>query len=745
MSARASSRLLFSLSCALAPLLTPISAFADEGAPEDDEIVVTAQRREQSVQSTPLAVTALSAEMLEDHGVQTLNDLVGIVPGFAVRDAGQSLQYNLRGYISTDGRANADGPVAVYIDDVFLGATVMQQMQSLDVSRVEALRGPQGTLFGRNAVGGLIHFISNTPDDEFGGYARLQLGDFDERIAEGAINVPINERLAVRAALKYNYNDGWQQNLMGGRNRSSIDAIAGRIQVEARLTDTLEANFSFQADHERNQYQGYTSLGAMNAAGTAVCAYDAIVAGDCFLGGAPFSNVPPGTPSLASYDPRHIYSTLDSNPDNYDAQLAIGRFDWDVSPNLTLSSITSWAYGERSFIEDDNATGIAANDFFNLLQHDYDGSQISQEFRAAGSTEGGTEYVLGLYYLDSEKNDLYAFLTPDASAIMLYAYPLERIDTQTVAVFGQGEFPLTDDLHLIAGGRYTWEEKESRRINQAGVELPASSGDVSRFTGRLGLQWTPSSDLLFYGHASTGFKSGEFPSVGTNAPLEMVDPETIAAFEIGMKSDLFDNMLRLNLAAYFNQIEDKQSVTTIQIGGVQQPYFVNFGEVEQRGVEAELTFVPNDDLVLSAMVAYADNEVHPEAGITVQRLANFQAFSLEGNELPGAPPFMASVNGDWTLPVGLPGDLVVGVTWRYQSKTYWNLSNNEVEVQPAFDVGDVRLTYTSPDDRWSIGAFVNNVTDTKYENVNFSFGGSDVLTIQWARPRWAGVRASVNF
>lgn len=746
---------IYSLAVALS--VSPVfatSVYAQEDqqpAPATDDsglgdIVVTAQRREQSIQSTPIAVTSLSGDTLVTRGLQSVNDLAGVVPGFAVRDAGQSMQYNLRGYISTDGRANADGPVAVYIDDVFLGAAVMQQMESLDVSRVEALRGPQGTLFGRNAVGGLVHYISNTPGDEFGGYARLQLGQFDERIAEGALNIPLGDDAALRVAMKYNRNSGWQENLLGGKNRSSKNALSGRAQLKFQVTDTLKATFSFQADHQRNQYQGYTSLGALNQAGTAVCSYSDIVAGNCFLGGAAFSNVPAGTKSLATYNPKRIYSTLASDPDNYDAQLAIARFDWEAGDHLTLSSITSWAHGKRSFIEDDNATGLAANAPFNFLQHAFDGEQVSQELRASGRLFGDTQYVLGAYYLKSTKHDLYAFLDPNAQNIIFYATPYETLKTETLAAFGQAEVPLTDQLRAIVGGRYTWEKKKSQRQTENGAFLPDSSASLDRFTGKVGLEWTPGNGLMFYGHASTGFKSGEFPSNGDNAPLDIVAPETITAYEIGMKSDFFDRKVRLNLAAFANEIKNKQSVTTIIDGsGTQRPYFVSFGRVVQKGFEAELTVRPIDAVTLGGSIAYTDNKIRPVAGVTVQRLANFQTFSLDGNQLPGAPKFQANLNADVTLPVGLPGDLVFGVSWRFQGKTYMNLSNNEVEVQPAYNVGDLRLTYTAPDDRWNVGAFVSNVTNTYYSNVNFSFGGSDVLTIQWARPRWAGVRAGINF
>lgn len=743
----------FAVALSLAPAFAT-SAYAQESeqpaSTTDDsglgDIIVTAQRREQSVQSIPVAVTSFSGDTLVSRGAQSVNDLAGLVPGFAVRDAGQSMQYNLRGYISTDGRANADAPVAVYIDDVFLGAAVMQQMESLDVSRVEALRGPQGTLFGRNAVGGLVHYISNTPDNEFGGYARLQLAQYDERIAEGALNLPLGDDAALRVALKYNRNSGWQENLLGGKNRSSKNALSGRAQLKFQLSDNLTANLSFQADHQRNQYQGYTSLGALNQAGTAVCSYSQIVAGNCFLGGAAFSNVPAGTKSLATYNPKRIYSTLADDPDNYDAQLAIARFDWEAGDNLTLSSITSWAHAKRSFIEDDNATGIAANAPFNFLKHAFDGEQVSQELRASGNIFGDTQYVLGAYYLNSTKHDLYAFLDPTAQNIIFYATPFETLKTETLAAFGQADIPLTEQLRAIIGGRYTWEKKKSLRQRENGTFLPDSKDSLDRFTGKLGLEWAPSNDLMLYGHASTGFKSGEFPSNGDNAPLAIVKPETITAFELGMKTDFFDRKVRVNLAAFANEIKNKQSVTTIiDSTGTQRPYFVSFGKVVQKGFEAELTVRPMDEITLGTSIAYTDNKIRPLAGVTVQRLANFQTFSLDGNQLPGAPKFQANLNADVTLPVGLPGDLVFGVSWRFQGKTFMNLSNNAVEVQPAYNVGDLRLTYTAPDDRWNIGAFVNNVTNTYYSSVNFSFGGSDVLTIQWARPRLAGVRAGINF
>jgi len=741
------------LALATAPM---ICAFAqDTGSAQGlEEVIVTAQRREQRLQETPVAVTAVSGEELAARNMQNANSLVGVVPSFSIRDAGQTVQYSLRGYVSTDARSVADQPVALYIDDVFLGGTILTQMESVDVKRIEALRGPQGTLFGRNATGGLIHFISNGPTEELDGKVSLQLGDYDERILEGAIGGPLGQSLRGRIALKYNYNGGWQKNLMGGEDRDSKDALAGRAQLAWDISSDLTATLSFQFDRERNQYQGFSSFGTLSQDASSICSYQQIRSLKCYIGGAPFSNVAAGTRSLATYEPDRIYSTMGKSPFDFDAYIGIGRLDWKANANLTISSISAVAGGNRTFVEDDNATGLANNDPFNFLGHDADIHQFSQEFRASGETDGGMDYVAGLYYLNSSKTYLLTLQDGDGKTPIFYLGPKEMLDTESLAAFGQLEYPFTDSLRAIIGGRVTYEKKTLERTLRPGFidlgtseRLPTSSGSTTEPTGKIGLQWIINPGLNFYGHISTGFKSAEYASDKADAKLKLVDPEKVTSLELGMKSQWLDDRLALNAAVFSSKIKNKQSTTSIRDPntGAQVPYFVNFGDVDQLGAELELTAQLFDSLLLSGNVSYIDNSIDPAKNITVERLAFFNSYTLKDNQLPGAPPFQAGATAEWTLPIPTTGALALAVDWRWVDKQYWNLSNNEVEIEPSYDVGNVRLGYTSKDSRWLLSAFCNNVTNTKVANVNFSFAGSDALTVQWGKPRWYGVRGEYRF
>jgi iron complex outermembrane receptor protein len=732
-----------------------------------EEIVVTATRREERLQDVGIAVTALNGQMLTDLNITTATDITRAVPSLKMNAYSSSqVVFNIRGVSQNDYGDQQEPPVAVYQDDSYSSSINLASFPVFDLARVEVLRGPQGTLFGRNATGGAIQFISNKPTKDFGGYATATYGSYNQWILEGAVSGPLSENLQGRVAAIFNQDDGYMESVIPGiDDRGGNDHYALRGQLAWQPSDTTDLNLLvryMKADSEtqagiysqepacpNDQFQGEFTPPDV------ACGFWGTGPGE---GGTGYRN-DAITPSRGG-DPWKTAETQESYVDREITGVTL-HFDWDIGESLHLVSITDYQDASKFYLEGGDASPVDGV----LFYQGSDLEQFSQEFRLSGTT-GDHTWVAGVYGMDVDGDYTGKFATP------FYGYdPTIEMSQKTTswALFAQDEWTFAEAWKLVVGARYWSDEREGTYFGTA-PEVPGLSAPVtivfnqnevppggSRIspsdaknsfdgvTARVQLDWKPSDDMLLYASFNRGSKSGGYTfSTGTpydpdgsltipRSFLEGIpfDEETLDAFEVGMKSALGESTT-LNVAAFYYDYADYQAFA--QFGPVQT--VINL-DAELTGLEAELTSRPIAGLTLQLGASFLDSKVKdvplPD-GVTV-----------EDHDLPQAPEFSGNALAryefglaDGTL--GIQGDLL------YSSSFCFTVLCAPVEEEDSYTVVNARISYDSGNGRWGVAAFVNNLFEEEYRVYAFDsslFAG--VVAGVYARPRWYGLSATYRF
>ncbi len=727
----------------LAALLLPITGMAQTIM---EEIVVTAQKVEQSVDDVPVAVSAMSGDTLRELGFQSSADIAAQVPNVDIGDTGFNLLFAIRGITLQDfGDAN-ESPVGFYIDDVYRGTLAGQINQLYDIERVEVLRGPQGTLYGRNTTAGLVHYISKKPTHELDGYAQVQLGSFDQRIAEAAVGGPLGDRVRARISGKYNKDDGWQENQAAGGGRfAATDAWAVRGQVEIDLTDTWTSLTAASYSSQNNTSPIYGYMGVLTSPTSfEQCAVPDINAGRCY-NFAGFRDPDP--------DPEHIWTELTPDQAHNDADIfsVSERLTWKLTDDLELMSLTAYETVDKSSVvdEDSSATGAFGIGFQFEDEYDADTEQFSQELRLTGQLND-SPWVAGLFYFDDSKDVTSTVRmlenppgTPDTAA---------TVDTESWAAYADWQPKFTDTLGAVVGLRYT---KETKDVTAATAGVSASKElDTDAVTGRVGLTWAPSDDLLTYATISTGFKSGEFNTtllLGDIDALSAADKETVTNYELGAKWGFWNDRGRLRVAAFFADIKDKQGVTIDGGSGSPATRLINYGDATSAGGEIELFLSPTDRLEISLALGYVDAEIQADPGDGLRSgwgtganagLGDF--FELDGTDLSTVPSW--SVNG--IVRYGFDffgGKLTLQTDFDWQGDENKGPGNIPWGVQESYAVVNFRALWNSPSERYYGEVFVENAFDESYWQGSYILAGFDYQSSFWGKPQWIGARAGVHF
>ena len=750
-------------SCIAASMLAWVSGYAQEsrtgGALE--EIVVTAQKREQNLQDVGISVTAFTGNQIRALGFTNTTDIVAMTPGltYTVPNAESSqINFFLRGVGLNDFADANENPVAVYVDDVYRPAMGGLSFQLFDMERVEVLRGPQGTLFGRNTTGGLVHFISKRPTDELDGYVNLTGGSNSQIKFEGAIGGPIGESVAGRISVATNKHDGYTENRGTGPDYNETDAKAARGQLLFAPSDSVDMLVNaYYSDND-------AAVGAWQHQATDIVNGQSVGLGpneqglgvDCNLDGVvDATDRPPGTDCFG-------YRDTDGDPfagefdrdgrvevETSGVSLNIG---WELE-NFTITSITAVQKVERLQSEDTEAGP------FPLIQPTFqaDTDTITQELRIAGGSDT-FRWLGGVYYFDNEVDGHYLLDLTNLGFVFFDANYTQ--ETDSLALFGQLEFDLSDQWTLIVGARASTEEKELDYLNvdTSGfftnvVGLPDnvafdfdrnSVGDLAiqdhdSYSGKLELDWRPNDDLLFYGSYSRGTKSAGF-NVGfldqtllfasnTVATIPY-DEETLSSYEVGFKSTLMGGRTRFNASAFYYDYKDFQ---TFRFELLNQIIFNTDAEVS--GFELELQSSPADGWDLAFGLALLDataSDIPSPAGV------------LRDRDMVASPDVAANALVRYEWPA-MNGRLAVQAWGNYQDELYFDIQNSPVSLEDGYTIGNLRLSYASADDRWELAAFVNNVTDEEYLSYTFDFTGPFGFNQQsYGMPRWWGASFQYN-
>lgn len=754
------------------------SEAADVPIGEDSEILVTARRRTERAQDVPIALTAVSGDTLERSGNLTLTQIQQLTPSLVVTGGNARNTYlNIRGLGSNAN--NNDGleiGVGFYIDDVYYGRVGQSQFDLIDIERVEVLRGPQGTLFGKNTTAGAVNIATRAPtfDPEFRGEASL--GEDGYHQVRGSVSVPlVDERVAFRLSVSDTHKDGLTFNRATSRWVNDYDNFSVRGQLLIKPTDAITVRLIGDYSRQTSESVARSALQVFGYDnGTAINNNFAVRA-------ARVGYVPPANdPWSREVDLNGVFQ---ANMEGYGVS---GKVDWDLGA-ATLSSITAYRWWDWYPLNDQDGTSLDINTKGGTTNWQ---RQFSQELRLASNGERRLSYVVGLYYfwqvihglgqyqLGSQygawNNHTYANPT-----LADYAYSgfqsnsiIEPV-TRSYAAFGQATWKATDALSITGGLRVTHEKKTGLfdQYTAAGNDLsllsPADRAAAqalrdavypnvryetglsdTALTGQVTVSYKAAPDILLYGTYSHGSKSGGL-SLGTlpAGVSPVVRPEKVNTFEIGLKSQFWDRRVTFNAAAYHTEITDYQAAITEQIGNTtsSRRYIANIPKVRSLGFEADLTLAPTEHLRLTASVAYneATYRDYKNAQQAPERRYLGEIQDLTGQPLANAPKFSWSVSGDFWQPF-FGGEVYLRADYSHRSSFYADATNSRYSLVPGYGLLNARIGFRDADAKWDFSLWARNLTDTQYYT---SLGASNLglQTALLGDPRQAGATFRVQF
>lgn len=739
------------------------SAFA-QGVFED-EVIVTAQKREESAQDVGISISTLSGEQMNSLGYTNAQEVTALAAGVATLQPNGEANYavGIRGVANNDFTSNVESPVAIYVDETYISQMSGAGFLLFDIDRVEILRGPQGTLFGRNATGGLVHYVTVKPNtDEFAGYGNFTYGNFNRFKAQGAVNIPMGDKLSARISLATHQGDGYAKNrLSPDRDLNNANESAARIQLRFQPTDNFDLLLNARFGHQniRTGFFEYAS---------------AVLPNGQYTPGVPNPDIG-GYVDLDGDVYTGDYDFTGHNKTNTEGYT--GRLDWDLG-FAKLTSITDYQSTERDYMEDSDAS--PANYFNFFLTTDAD--QFSQEVRLSGD-EDALKWVLGFYYLDIDINDsngakatdLFAALFGPANVVGFNGVRNPyTLDTKSWSLFGQVEYELSSQFALIGGLRYISEKKDyayddfvslfpediSSGLDPRIVDLPppasfAGNRKDTKIALRAQLNWTPNDDILAYASWNRGVKSGGYNAPSLPTPIFLTpefmtyDPETLDAYEVGVKIDL--GKARLNASTYYYDYKNCQAFSILGLDT-----FTLNADCENKGFEVELQGSAAAGLDYHLGVGFTDAEVTNILGVTIDAVTpagTLPAIIPGGKQRPVQTPKW-NLNGlvRYEFPVEGIGNIALQVDGAYRSEHFFALTNFDASRENGYFLGNASVTWIAPSEKWSVRGFVQNLTGSEYLVQTFDLSGSlsngglfGLVEQYYGRPRTYGVNLSVSF
>ena len=732
-------------------LAVNVPANAEESFSGIEEILVTATKRTQSLQDVSVSMTALSGDKIDAFGFEDTRDIFSQIPNVSSSEGSYSADVTIRGNSTLNPTLVGEDNVALYFDEVYRPAAFYGGGVMMDLERAEVLRGPQGTLFGRNSTAGLVHFISRKPTEEQEGYLNFEYGSYGTNIVETAISGPISDQVRGRLALKYHQDDGFQDNQgPAGGKLGVTDRIMGRAHLDIDINDDMNLLLSLEASDADDIGKAFNYWGLYDS-GTydpetgfyKLCDAKRALASQCVGGGAAY-----GLPEWNDPNPDVTKPYTEHDPSAGDGrytletETVIAKLTWQLNNDMELVSITALDSIDRYFNTDEDASAVGV--FGGAAQYDdtytVDGDQFSQEFHLSGGDEG-RNWLVGLFYLDDDRGS--------TSSVAGYEWgegnpdTIANIDTKSYAVFGEINRSLSDTLSLVAGFRYTDEEKEVQ-ITTQGLSGADRLTDEN-LSGKLGLEWRPRDEMMIYTNLSTGFRSGNFNSdlfFGDLSALTSVDSEEVTAFELGSKSTLMDGRLQLNAALFYQDVSDKQGITYDSNLAAPVSRLISLGDADIYGVELELLAVPTDNLELSLGIGWFDGEIKADPGYIVYTAAGDE-LTLDGSEL-GSPDLMVNGVASYNIPLNDGAVVTLQTDFSYHSEGV-GTGGNEYNYSEAKTLVNARVFWVSASEKWEVQAYVKNVFETEYIDNTYGIADLDFVYGNMGMPRWAGVKVGMNF
>jgi len=695
--------------------LIPVAAAQEATDPAMvlEEVLVTAQKRVESLQDVALTIQAYTGEQIEDAGLKSTDNLSQLVPGYqATRQIGGAVPY-LRGVGTQNGAMGDEASIPQYIDGVYMASIYSTITYFNNVARVEVLKGPQGTLYGRNATGGLVSIVTKDPVRETSGQVGMSYGSYDTVNANLYATTGIGEYIAADIAVTYlNQGEGYGDNLFTGGESNYMDNTS--IRSKWLITPSDDLTITLIGDY--GSFGGSIASDRAPAPGT-YGADGQLIYGGCLAGGGTPAECTAAAQAGATQAPADFQDVF-ANFRNFSGSRQwglSGRIDYSFDA-LDFVSLTAYRHSDiRTFLDQDGTPVPFVDATLPRVE-----KQFSQEFQLLSNNDSKLAWILGFYYLDFkpayEDFHLDGFLGGGVSSLNL---PVSQYTT-SYAVFGEMTYDFTEQWGLTLGGRYTWDERtlagQTTLGFAGGGSLSFPAFDVSTKwdepTWKVTLDYKPSDNVMFYGTYSRGFKSGVYNSVVTGpAPGAPVNPEILDAYELGFKSFLADGRMRLNGAAFYYDYTDLQLVS-IDAGIT---FLRNATSAEVYGGELELGYLLTENFEINAGAAYLESEYgnfsctttapNPIGGGIVTET------NCKGNDLIRAPNFTGNVGAAYTVPMA-SGSFKATMNWYFNGGFYWEPDN--VLEQDAYNVLNAELSWTNADGNMRIRVFGANLTDEKY-------------------------------
>lgn len=721
------------------------AAVADEpGTLALEEIIVTATKQAGSLDDTPAAISAVTADMIGPGGVQDIRDLAYAVPNLSVGDQFGVNRTFIRGIGMTSIDLGADGAVAFLQDGAMIARPSAQLAGFYDLERVEVLRGPQGTLYGRSATAGVVNMVPKKPAAEADGYLRLTAGNYSAYMAEGALGGPLaGEKLMGRVAVKYDKRDGYGENLYTGSQIDDRDAVAARGSLLFRPSDRVDV--TFVADYFSEDDNNY----AFHYFGTTTVPEDGLAHN--LIGGQTIFDY--YAARGAKPDLRNIYS--DEEPINdRDGKSLSGTVDWKINDDWSLKSITTWRDFDR-FTRDD----LDVSDVWMFGQNNYveESESWSQDFTLSGNA-AGIEWLIGANWFTEDLHGEVKVPTVNfaifLNAIAGLDLPADTFDElnywqngdvaiDAFGAFVQGKYMLSDRLALTAGVRYNYEKRDGTgyfRFDAIGINIPTEkSKSWSEVTPKLLLEYGAGGEGLLYAQYTEGFKSGV---INVGSQNDVIDPEKVKAIEVGYKTTFAGGRASLRTAAFYYDYTD------LQVGFVNEQSIVetiNAAEAENKGVEVELSARLSGSLTANFSATWLDAKYTDF--VTGDYRQGFAQVNQKGHRLQNAPEYTLHAALGYRRQLSATSALLASTDFSWQDDVYFTEFNNADAFQEAYGIWNANMGYEGGNGRWSIVGWGRNLTDENVISNNIvtapTFGQVRVGSL--LPPRTYGVTFSYNF
>jgi len=701
-----------------AVLLAPVSYAQSDFVLE--EVVVTAQKRTESVQDVPIAISAVSEAVLIKTGVNNVTALIPMVPGLTGSSEGVATNtWAIRGISTNDWSTGSEPSVGVFFDDAYIGRNSLATGAFFDISSVEVVKGPQGTLFGRNSSVGAISITSNKPGDETSFLLGLKAGNEGQEEYDLMANLAISDQFALRAAYYGSRLEGiWDDVVQGEEGYTDTDSF--RVMARWNPTETLEALLTYS----------YSELDS-NMNGIYNPALSIVEPGEEF--------------------PDKIARSQKNREENETDGINL-RLTWHLNDSLTLTSITDARSYDYNYAQDLDGTaddaaidaalgGVTGGVSLEFQTNPNEQDSISQEFRLNGSTDNLDWFVGASYFNEDVDEGTYLKLHDTEFGIGLLAEDVIKTEgeTESLGIYGDVTWSVNESWSVTGGVRWSQDEKDWCTQSWAGLGLSGGTtpGQLcdddkwSETTPRLVVDYTFNEDVMLFASVSRGYKGGGFNPGAIDTTGDFMgdtvasfDPETNTAYELGLKSTLLDGRMRLNGSVYYNDYEDLQ-VATANISGI---VIENAAAAETKGLELEVNYMPLPGLTLTANYAYLD--------------AEFTEGELDGNDLAYAPENTYSVSADYELDVSV-GTVGLFGMYNWQDDFYFDGAN--ILSEDNYGLLSARLTFTPVSENWDLSLAGDNLTDEDYAALRIDLGLETGVDINRGMPRLVRVEFNLYF